>query len=117
MRKLWEDHIPFTRLYIVSVAHKLPDKDATAKRLLQNQVDLGNAVKPFYGAEAAGKLTALLTEHILGAVKLLDAAIAGDSDAIAAAKDAWYQNGNEIAAFLHAANPENWPLPTMVSGL
>jgi hypothetical protein len=47
MRKLWEDHVTWTRLYIVSVAAGLPDKDDTAKRLLQNQVDIGNAIKPW----------------------------------------------------------------------
>ena len=64
MRKLWEDHITWTRLYIVSVAGGLPDKDATAQRLLRNQADIGNAVKPYYGNEAGDKLTALLRTHI-----------------------------------------------------
>src|SRR5438105_3356133 len=65
MRKLWEDHVTWTRLYIVSVAADLPDKDATAGRLLQNQTDIGNAVKPFYGGAAGNNLTALLKAHIM----------------------------------------------------
>src|SRR5512135_3024911 len=73
MRKLWEDHITFTRLYIISVAHDLPDKDATAQRLLANQADIGNAIKPFYGDAAGEKLTSLLRDHILGAADLLAA--------------------------------------------
>jgi hypothetical protein len=84
LRKLWEDHVTWTRLYIVSVAAGLPDKDATAQRLLQNQVDIGNAIKPFYGAEAGNKLSALLKEHIMGAVDLLAAAKAGDQPKVAA---------------------------------
>src|SRR5688572_23610774 len=71
MRKLWEDHVTWTRLYIVSVAAGLPDKDLTAQRLLQNQADIGNAIKPFYGDAAGTKLTELLNEHILGAADLL----------------------------------------------
>src|SRR5512140_243605 len=74
MRKLWEDHITWTRLYIVSAAANLPDTDATAQRLLQNQVDIGNAIKPFYGDDAGNKLTALLKDHILEAATLLKAA-------------------------------------------
>src|SRR5262245_21420385 len=60
MRKLWEDHITWTRLYIVSVAADLPDTDAVATRLLQNQTDIGNAIRPFYGDDAANQLTQLL---------------------------------------------------------
>src|SRR2546425_3381906 len=74
MRKLWEDHVTWTRLYIVSAAADLPDKDLTAQRLLQNQVDIGNVIKPFYGDDAGNKLTALLKDHILGAADLIAAA-------------------------------------------
>jgi hypothetical protein len=108
MRKLWEDHITWTRLAIVSFAAGLPDLQATEARLLQNQVDIGNAVKPFYGRTAGNRLAALLREHILGAVALLQAAKSGDSAAIAKASKAWYANANQIADFLHAANPRNW---------
>ena len=117
MRKLWADHITWTRLYIVSVAAGLPDKDATAQRLLQNQVDIGNAIKPFYGDEAGNKLTALLKEHIMGAVDLLAAAKANDQPKVTAQKTRWYRNADDIAAFLAAANPKNWPLADVKSGM
>ena len=117
MRKLWEDHITWTRLYIVSVAAGLPDKDDTAKRLLQNQVDIGNAIKPFYGDDAGNKLTALLKEHILGAADLLAAANANDQPKIATEKARWYRNADDIAAFLATANPKNWPLAAMKAGM
>lgn len=113
MRKLWEDHITWTRLYIVSAAADLPDKGATAGRLLQNQVDIGNAVKPFYGDAGGDHLTALLNDHILIAAALIDAAKAGDSAAFADANARWYANADEIATFLSSANPENWPLDEM----
>jgi hypothetical protein len=108
MRKLWEDHITWTRLAIVSFAAGLPDLQATEARLLRNQTDIGNAIKPFYGRTAGNRLTALLREHILGAVTLLQAAKSGDSDAIAKASAAWYANGNDVADFLNKANPRNW---------
>jgi hypothetical protein len=109
MRKLWEDHVTWTRLAIVSFAHELPDLSATETRLLRNQTDIGNAVKPYYGAAAGNRLTELLKEHILGAVALLEAAKAGDSALIAKRKDEWYANGRQIANFLHRANVRNWP--------
>jgi hypothetical protein len=108
MRKLWEDHVTWTRLAIVSFAGGLPDLQATEARLLANQTDIGNAIKPFYGRAAGNHLTALLKDHILGAVALLQAAKAGDAAQIGKASAAWYVNGNQVADFLHGANPRAW---------
>ena len=108
MRKLWEDHITWTRLVIVSTAAGLPDLDATTQRLLQNQADIGDALKTFYGDTAATKLTALLREHIIGAANVLAAAKAHDQAKLTAAKTAWYANADAIAAFLSSANATSW---------
>jgi hypothetical protein len=113
MRRLWEDHITWTRLYIVSATANLSDTEATAKRLLQNQVDIGNAIKPFYGAAAGDKLTALLKDHILIAVEIVDAAKKGDSARQNGAVTRWQANADDIATFLSGANPKSWPLADM----
>lgn len=113
MRKLWEDHITWTRLVIVSIANDLPDTQATVDRLLQNQTDIGDAIKPFYGEDAGNQLTALLRDHILIAAEILQAAKNGDTAAQNDAIDRWYANADAIAEFLHAANPEQWPLEEM----
>jgi hypothetical protein len=110
MRQLWEDHITWTRLYIVSAIGGLPDKDATAQRLLQNQTDIGDAIKPFYGDAAGSRLTALLRDHILVATEVIDAAKAGDQAKQDDATKRWFANADDIATFLSGANPENWPL-------
>ena len=115
MRKLWEQHVAWTRLTIVSFAANTPELPATQARLLRNQTDIGNAIKPYYGRAAGNQLTELLREHITGAVAVLQAAKAGDTAALAAAKDAWYANGRQIADFLNAANPRNWPRATLRS--
>ena len=109
MRKLWEDHITWTRLYIVSAVARLPDAGTAAQRLLQNQADIGVAIKPFYGDAAGERLTALLRQHILTAADLVTAAKAGNQPAVQAASARWYANADSIAAFLSAANPTNWP--------
>jgi hypothetical protein len=57
MRRLWEDHITWTRLFIVSASADLPDTPATTQRLLRNQQDIGDAIKPFYGRAAGERLT------------------------------------------------------------
>lgn len=113
MRKLWEDHITWTRLYLVSAIAGLPDTGPAATRLLQNQADIGNAVKGFYGEAAGTKLTALLRDHILIAADLVTAAKAGDNAKVAATRTRWYANADEIAAFLASANPRHWPVAEM----
>ena len=110
MRALWEDHGAWTHMVIVSFVGNLPNLPATEEVLLQNQVDIGNAVKPYYGNAAGNKLTELLKEHILGAVDVLVAAKSGDQNKLAQAEAAWFVNGRQIADFLHAANPRFLPL-------
>ena len=111
MRKLWEDHITYTRNYIISALADLPDRDSVAKRLLQNQDDIGNAIKPFYGEQAGQKLAALLRDHIVIATEVVDAA-KSNSKQLDAAQKKWSANGKDIAAFLSSANP-NWPKQTL----
>jgi hypothetical protein len=108
MRKLWEEHVTWTRLAIVSFAADNPDLHPTLDRLLQNQADIGDAIKPYYWKKAGRKLTKLLKEHINGAVDVLVAAKSGNQQQFAQAKAAWYENAREIADFLHRANPRNW---------
>ena len=117
MRKLWEDHITWTRLYIVSAAANLPEKNATAARLLRNQDDIGNAIKPFYGDAAGTQLTALLKGHIMIATEIEDAAMKGEQARVTSASARWTANADSIAVFLNKANPSNWPLPTLKSML
>jgi hypothetical protein len=113
MRKLWEDHVTWTRLAIVTFADGSAGFDATAARLLQNQADIGDAIKPFYGDAAGTQLTSLLHDHITIAVEILQAAKAADTDAFNDANTRWYANANDIADFLAAANPNFWPQPVM----
>jgi hypothetical protein len=116
MRKLWEDHITWTRQYIVSAATltgDLPDIGPTAARLFANQADIGNAIKPFYGAAAGDQLTSLLTDHIAIAADAIAKAKAGDSAGLQTAIDAWHANADAIARFLTDANPRNWPFAMM----
>ena len=110
MRKLWEDHITWTRLAIISLEGGTPDTDATVGRLLQNQVDIGNAVKPFYGEAAGNALTGLLRDHILIAADVIAAAKAGNQTQLADAQARWVANADQIAAALHNLNPRLWPL-------
>ena len=108
LRRLWADHVIWTRQYIVAALAGSPDAETAAGRLLRNQEDIGNAIVPFYGEAAGAKLTELLKDHILIAVDAIAAAIADDERLFRRLDRRWRENADDIAAFLAGANP-NWP--------
>ena len=114
MRKLWSDHVIWTREYIVAAIDGSAAANAAATRLLKNQDDIGGAVAGFYGKEAGDTLTGLLKQHILIAVDLIAAAKANDQAKYTATDGRWKKNGEEIADFLSQANP-NWPKATLAN--
>jgi hypothetical protein len=113
MRRLWEDHITWTRLAVISLTTDSPDTEATVGRLLKNQTDIGDAVKPFYGEAAGNELTRQLRLHILIAADVVAAARAGDEAELADAQARWLANADDIAAVLNSVNPKHWELATM----
>lgn len=116
MRKLWSDHVVWTRQYIVAAVAGDPSAKAAADRLMRNQEDIGKAIVPYYGGEAGNKLTDLLKQHISIAVDLVTAAKANDAAKQADADKRWHTNAEEIATFLSGANP-NWPKQTLLAML
>jgi hypothetical protein len=119
LRKLWSDHVMWTREYIIAAtsgpttepapgAVPASDADAAAARLLRNQDDIGNAIVPYYGEAAGKQLTGLLKEHIMIAVELVADASGGNDSKFAKDDARWSENATEIARFLGGANP-NWP--------
>lgn len=52
MRSLWEQHVAWTRLAIISIVFNLPDINVTVGRLLQNATHMGLSLEPFYGEDA-----------------------------------------------------------------
>ncbi len=116
MRTLWEDHITYTRNYILSALADLEDTGKVAERLLRNQDDIGDAIKPIYGEEAGNKLAALLRDHILIAADIVKAAKAGNSVEVTKGQKRWHENADDLAAFLSSANP-NWSKQVLVDML
>jgi hypothetical protein len=106
-RKLWEDHITWTRVVIIGILNDLPGTDAYINRLLQNYEDMEDALRPYYGDEAE-VLGDLIKDHLVIAAAILQAAKAGQplDDLIAS----WYANGHDIAVQMHKMNPKFWPL-------
>lgn len=108
MRKLWSDHVWWTRNYLIAAIANTPDLKATTERLLKNQEDIGTAIVPYYGKQAGEQLTKLLKEHILIAADVVAAAKAQKTAQLKDADAKWHVNADAIASFLSAANPY-WP--------
>ncbi|MGE7664565.1 hypothetical protein ACQKMN_02505 [Ureibacillus composti] len=104
-RSLWEEHVAWTRMAIISLIFNLPDIQFVLTRLLKNATDMGEMLRPIYGDAAAAKYSSLIKEHLLIAADLVKAAIAGDNQAAQTAEQKWYANADEIAAFLSSVNP------------
>lgn len=113
MRTLWIQHMEWTWSTVTAFANGSPSVQADLERLLRNQADIGNAIEPYYGKDAAKQLTDLLTVHINQAVPVLNAAKVGDNAALDKALEDWYGNAQDIADFLAKANPDNWPQATV----
>lgn len=104
-RKLWIDHVLWTRSDIVSALASLEDSAPVSERLLKNQDDIGNSIKPYYGEEAGNKLSTLLREHIKLAQQVVGAAKSGNTADLEKYNKLWYENADQIADFLSSANP------------
>ena len=112
MRKLWEDHITWTRNVICCLVDDLPGTDAAMKRLMKNQDDIGDAVKSYYGADAGKALTTLLHNHIAISGNVVISAKKNDKTGLELASKEWTVNADSIAIFLSGANP-HWKLDDM----
>jgi hypothetical protein len=108
MRKLWADHVIWTREYVIGAVDGTADTNQAASRLMKNQEDIGAAIVPYYGKAAGDQLTSLLKEHINIAVDLVAAAKGSDTNKFNDANQRWDKNAKDIASFLASANP-NWP--------
>lgn len=109
MRKLWEEHIFWTRNVIFCLVDDLPGNVQAIKRQLQNQIDLGNAIKPYYGDAAGDQLTELLYTHVNTTTDIIKAAKTRDTSIINDVNKKWFANAEEIITFLHKLN-SNWAI-------
>ena len=81
MRRLWEDHITWTRLFIVSAGPPTcPTRRPRHGGCCENQEDIGDAIKPFYGRAPAAADGLCYREHITVAAALLAVRKGGRSE-------------------------------------
>ena len=105
MRKLWEDHAIWTRMFIVDLLANFPGIDNTTNRLLKNQEAIGNCMKTFFGDAAGDTLTSLLKDHITITIDLLKAIKAEDATRAVTLETDAVTNAENMATFFSTINP------------
>ena len=105
LRRLWMEHVFWTRLFIQSTLNGSADLDEVTKRLLRNPSDFAAALRPFYGNQLAAQFESLLRDHLMIAAQLVNAAKKGDMNAYNEQRIKWYANADALAAYLAQINP------------
>ncbi len=111
-RKLWEDHITWTRVVILGILAPgtgLPGTSVYTSRLLQNPIDMAAALQPYYGSTQSMTFGSLVTQHLVIAAEMLTAAKNGDTATFNTLKAAWYANAHQLAVQMNKMNPQLWP--------
>jgi len=105
LRSLWEQHVMWTRSFIISTAADLPDLQAVTQRLLRNPTDFATALSQFYPESITNQFESLFRNHLLIAAKLVKHAKEGNMHEAIKDQQEWYRNADEIAYFLARINP------------
>lgn len=105
LRRLWVEHVMWTRSLIISTASNLGDLGPVTKRILRNPADFASALVPLYGNPKSMRFEKLFTDHLLIAAKLVNAAKEGDGKNVEEQRKKWYANADDIANFLSDINP------------
>jgi len=108
VRALWQYQVTWTRSHIVSVLSGLDDVEPVERKLVKNQEQIGNAIKPYYGGMAGNRLAVLLRQHIVIAIEIVRAAKAQDAGALQRAQERGLKNADAISNLLGRANNPLW---------
>jgi len=105
MRKLWSQHVYWTRFFIISTAEEIPDLKYVTNRLLENPGDFAKVLKMFYCEKTANEFKELLTEHLKIGGDLVNADKEKNTAKADELRKKWYANADNIAMFLASINP------------
>lgn len=105
MRVLWEQHVMWTRSFIISTAEDLGDRELVTARLLRNPKDFACLFRQYYSRRCADEFEKLLTEHLMIGGDLVVATKNNEKEKADEAREKWYENADCIAQFLAKINP------------
>lgn len=110
LRKLFTDHGVYTALVMKSIVDHSEDTKVLLNRLLLNQKDIGDQLKPLIG-DKGDILTEVLTQHIKLAGDVITAAVKKDKQLQNKIKKL-FNNSDVVAKTLTSINPNKLPFET-----
>lgn len=104
MNLVWEQHIMWTRMLLISIAENLKDLEATQTRLLRNPKDIADVFRPYYGNSVSNEIQRLLTEHLVIGKDLIVALKNKNQEQANILSTRWYQNADRMAEAFSSIN-------------
>ena len=105
MNLVWQEHIMWTRLLLISIAEDLKDLEATQTCLLKNPKDIADVFRPYYRNLIANEIEKLLTEHLVIGKDLIVALKNNNQEQANLLNTKWYQNADRMAEAFNSINP------------
>lgn len=105
MNVVWEQHIMWTRMLLISIAENLKDLEATQTRLLENPKDIADVFRTYYGNNVTNEIQRLLTEHLVIGKDLIVALKNKNQEQANLLSLKWYQNADSMAEAFSSINP------------
>jgi len=105
MRLAWEQHIYWTRLFLISTAERLADLKETTARLMRNPQDIAKVFEPYYPANLTREIAQLITEHLQIGGDLITALRDKKSVEANELTKKWYANADKMSEFFASINP------------
>lgn len=114
-RKLFTDHACYTVFVLKGIIDKNDSVTVFLNRLLDNQKDIGDQLKPIIGEENGNRVTDLLKEHIRLAGEVIKSISAKERSKLLNEKIAvLLDNGDEFSRFLSSLSPDKLPEREMI---
>lgn len=105
MDLVWEQHIMWTRMLLISIAQSLNDLEPTKARLLENPKDIADVFRKYYGNNIADTIQKLLTEHLVIGADLIVALKNKNQKLATELNSKWYKNADDMADAFSSINP------------
>lgn len=106
MRKAWQQHNYWARMYMTSLYNTLGDLNEVGTRLMQTPEDIASVYDKFYPLSVINQLTALLTEHTRLTGEVMKATQHPEMAGMENVERQWYQNAEQVAKLLSSINSE-----------